>query len=250
MKLDNRIKYDMIHSRVFYPLPKSGVVKLCKTSKAYPWGKGTTMSIQAKNTINDGDALRDYLDRAVAKKRVAGVWNGAKESDMTVRPDDCAISAKTALRVLGLPISGKIRIGWRLANVYEGKTASLDSLPAPDLDWFVHFRPDGDNIVALAIPREKILAYWQNYGREIARRDQATTQIQLNTPAATLPKVGSKKWHELMSFVAHTAIADKAFTKAEQILAKVNEAGRDEATTNASNPRHNERKVGEPYKAR
>jgi hypothetical protein len=205
------------------------------------------MFTQQPNTVNMGDALRDHLDRAVSKKRVNGAWNGAKESDATVRPDDCAVSLKTAQKVLGLPISGKIRVAWRLANVYEGKGATLAGLASPDLDWFVHFRPDGDNIVALAIPRESILAYWQTYGREIARRDQNTTQIQLNTPSPTLPIEGSKKWRDLMSFVAHTAIADKTFTKVEQILAKVNEVGREDATTNASNPRHNERKIGLPY---
>lgn len=205
---------------------------------------------QMIGTINEGDAFRDFLDRAVSKKRVEGLWNGAKETDATVRPDDCRISLKTAERVFGLPISGKVRIAWRLANIFEGKSASLDTLASPDLDWFIHFRPDGENIVALAIPREKILAYWKAYGREIVRHDQATVQLQLNTPSPTLPIAGSKKWRDLMAFVSHTAIADKAFTKVEAIMAKVNEAGRDEASSNSSNPRHNERKIGEPYKER
>ena len=205
---------------------------------------------QLKNTVNEGDAFRDLIDRTVSKKRVNGAWNGAKESDAVVRADDCNVSLKTAQRVFGLPISGKIRIGWRLANIYEGKAISLASLASPDIDWFVHYRPDGENIVALAIPRESILAYWQAYGREIKRHDQNTIQIQLNTPSPTLPIAGSKKWRDLMSFVAYTAIADKPFTKAEQIMAKVNEVGRDNATTNASNPRHNERKIGLPYSER
>jgi len=203
-----------------------------------------------ENTINRGDGLHDVADRKICKQKVEKKWNGAKESDLEVKPADHKISLKTGERVFGMPISGTIRLAWRLANIYDGKNASLNNFPVVDVDWLIHFRPDNDKIIALAIPRENIMAYIRNYGREIFKKKSFTTQIQLNTPSEKLPNIDSKKWNELMSFVKYMASADKLFQKVEDVVEKVNQVGRDEASNNSSNPRNNERKVGIPYNER
>ncbi|MDD1617556.1 MAG: hypothetical protein LUQ28_13985 [Methylococcaceae bacterium] len=206
--------------------------------------------VQMENTINRGDGLHDVADRKICKQKVEKVWNGAKESDLEVKPEDHKISLKTGEKVFGMPVSGTIRLAWRFANIYDGKNASLDNFPVVDVDWLIHFRPHNDGVVALAIPRENIMEYIRKYGREIFKKKSLTTQIQLNTPAEKLPNVGSKKWNELTALVKYIAPADKLFNKVEDVVSKVNEVGRNDASNNSSNPRNNERKIGLPYKER
>lgn len=200
--------------------------------------------IQAKNTINAGDALRETVDKRVNKTRRQGRWNGSKESDSDLKAHDVRLSEKTAMRLFGVPIHGRVRFAWRLANIHESPLATLDGFQGLDVDYLIHFRPDGNEVKALIIERENIVAYVKKYGREIRRKADGTIQIQLNTPSLTLPNYGSKKWRELTA-LASVHNVDKFFSGVESILEAVNEGGRKETTRLTSNPLNNRRKVGE-----
>ena len=199
---------------------------------------------QVKNTINKGDALRELVDKRVNKTRRLGTWNGSKESDSDVKAHDVRLSEKTAMRLFGVPISGKVRFAWRFANIHESPLASLESFSGLDVDYLIHFRPDFDEVKAIVVDRENISAYVRKYGREIVRKNDNTVQIQLNASAEKLPNYGSKKYNELAA-LGMIVTASKFFTGVESVLDAVNEGGRKETTTVSSNPLNNRRKIGE-----
>lgn len=199
---------------------------------------------QFKNTINKGDALRELVDKRVNKTRRAGVWNGAKESDSDIKAHDVRLSEKTAMRLFGVPIHGKVRFAWRLANIHESPLASLETFSGLDVDYLIHFRPDYDEVKAIIVDRDNIIPYVKKYGREIVRKNDCTVQIQLNTPSEKLPNYGSKKYNELAALGMIVTVS-KFFTGVESVLEAVNEGGRKETTTVSSNPLNNRRKIGE-----
>jgi len=204
--------------------------------------------LQAKNTINIGDALRDVLTALILKEKRAGLWYGAVESDRTVKSYDFTIHENTAVRLFGVPFKGTVRIGWNNANITEVKGKAL-TLPdgVLDVDYFIHVRPNKDGeAVALIVPRSLLPAYVGQYARPIFKAKTGTTQFQFNVPAP-IPNEGSKKYRDLLAYTVASMTVPNLLKKADTLLGKVNANGREDATANGSNPWLNERKNGLPY---
>lgn len=206
------------------------------------------MNNQMKNTINSGDSFRDAMFQAVMKQRVTGEWLGSVESDRSVKPYDMKIGRSTGLRLFGVPISGRVRLAWKNANIHERLSLST---PLPlDYDVLVHVRESktGEKL-ALIIEGSNIEPYVSKYSRDIYRKRSGTWQRQFNVPAP-LPNEGSKKWFDLLSYCSHVVLVDELVAKASRIEAKVNKVGRIESSSETSNRFDNKRKQGVPYKER
>lgn len=206
------------------------------------------MNNQLKNTINNGDSFRDTMFRAVMKQKIEGEWLGSVESDRSIKPYDFKISEKTGLRLLGVPVSGKIRLAWKNANIHE--RIRLDTPLPLDYDVLVHVRQSKmGEYLALIITGENIAPYVEQYSRDIYRKKSGTWQRQFNVPAP-LPNEGSKKWFDLLRYCSHVVSVDKLVERAEKIQDLVNDYGRVESSTETSNRFDNKRKQGVPYRER
>jgi hypothetical protein len=200
--------------------------------------------MQAKNTINKGDAFHDAIQTLVLKYKVDGVWNGSVESDRSVKGFDIKMSEATFAKVFGVHnMGGRVRLAWCNANITEVKTGNLDlSAVFDDVDILVHGREDKDgNLYCIIVRKNDILSYVSQYGRAIEKK--GTTQFQLNVPAP-LPNMGSKKWNDLCSYGDVVPMVGKVERKVTKTLVKVNKAGRKDASLNTSNPNDNVRKDG------
>jgi len=201
--------------------------------------------VQSKNTINEGDAFKDLITRQVKKEKIGGVWYGPVESDRQEQSYDLMMSEKTFMRIFGVAGGGRVKLGWRNANITQRKL--LTDLPL-EVDTFVHVRFDkSDYAWAIIVKGANIMPYINEYGRTIKR--DSGTQYQLNVPAP-LPNIGSKAWNKIFQYASDLVRIDGISERVNHITAKVNTVGRVEAQGNPSNPFNAKRKVGYGYKER
>lgn len=207
--------------------------------------------MQQKNTINNGDALRDIATRQVEKKKVNGAWYGSVETDKQVRSYDFRISEKTAMKLFNVRFHGTVKIGYGMASGRECKNIADLYIPF-ECDYYVHIRKDcNDDSIALVIPREKMSAYFAAYYRKTPTYDKWSKcyKTQFNI-GAHCPVYNSKKWNDLISFCIGFGMLDKLTEKSENLISLVNEIGRNESSIETSNRFNNDRKIGVPYKER
>lgn len=216
---------------------------------------------QEKNTINEGDALKDAFTRLLSRKVAVPAdfaWLGSVESDRTEQGYDLRLSPQAFKSVFGK--SGgfgsprvRLHFGWSSMSYIKGG-ADFDARVAHasnDFDFLVHIRETQDGrYMGLVVPQASARDFLCKFARE-KRSAKNGFFIQLDGYGLSVKGKPYTKWNDFVSSVGGWTVdlTDIGFL-AQDTLSAVNAKGRIESQADTSNPLNNKRKVGTPYNER